>query len=247
MKKLVLLRHGESIWNEQNRFTGWTDVGLTAKGIEEAKEAGRTMKEMGFEFDLAFTSYLKRAIKTLWLALEEMDQMWIPVYKTWRLNEKHYGNLQGLNKTETAQKYGAEKVLMWRRSFDIPPTEIGMDDERHPRFEAKYKGLKPEDVPSTEALKDTIERLIPYWEGTIKPALAENNQVLVAAHGNSLRGIVKYLKNMTEDEIVQFNIPTGIPYVFEFDDDLNLIRDEFIGDPETIRKLQEQVANQAKK
>jgi 2,3-bisphosphoglycerate-dependent phosphoglycerate mutase len=247
MKKLVLLRHGESIWNEQNRFTGWTDVGLTAKGIEEAKEAGRTMKEQGFEFDLAFTSYLKRAIKTLWLALEEMDQMWIPVYKSWRLNEKHYGNLQGLNKAETAQKYGDEKVLMWRRSFDIPPADIGMDDKRHPRFEAKYKGLKPEEIPSTEALKDTIERLVPYWENEIKPALVEHDQVLVAAHGNSLRAIVKYLKNMSEDEIIQFNIPTGIPYVFAFDDDLNLLSDEFIGDPETIRKLQEQVANQAKK
>ena len=247
MKKLVLLRHGESLWNKENRFTGWTDIGLTPKGIEEAKEAGRVLKEKGFTFDMAFTSYLRRAIKTLWLALEEMDQMWIPVYKSWRLNEKHYGNLQGLNKAETAKKYGDDKVLMWRRSYDIPPAPLDINDARHPRFEAKYKALKPEELPATEALKDTIARLVPYWEGNIKPALAGHDEILVAAHGNSLRGIVKYLKKMSEEEIVKFNIPTGIPYVFEFDDDLNLLSDEFIGDPETIRKLQEQVANQAKR
>ncbi len=247
MKTLVLLRHGESVWNKENRFTGWTDVGLTPKGIEEAKEAGRVLKEKGFVFDMAFTSYLKRAIKTLWLALEEMEQMWIPVYKSWRLNEKHYGNLQGLNKAETAKKYGDDKVLMWRRSYDIPPAPLDINDKRHPRFETKYRELKPEELPATEALKDTIERLVPYWENNIKPALAGHDRILVAAHGNSLRGIVKYLKNMSEEEIIKFNIPTGIPYVFEFDDELNLLSDEFIGDPETIRKLQEQVANQAKK
>ena len=247
MKKLVLLRHGESIWNKENKFTGWTDVDLTEKGVEEAIEAGRTLKEKGFKFDLAFTSYLRRAIKTLWLALEEMDQMWIPVYKSWRLNEKHYGMLQGLNKAETAEKYGDEKVLKWRRSFDAPPAEIPEDDKRHPKYEDKYAEISAEEMPATEALKHTIERLIPYWEGEIKPALKKNDTILVAAHGNSLRGIVKYLKNMSEEDIIAFNIPTGIPYVFEFDDDLNLQKDEFIGDPETIKKLMEQVANQAKK
>lgn len=247
MKKLVLLRHGQSVWNEENKFTGWTDVDLTAKGVNEAKEAGKVLKEKGFKFDMAFTSYLRRAIKTLWLALEEMDQMWIPVYKSWRLNEKHYGMLQGLNKGETAEKYGAEQVLMWRRSFDVPPSEIPADDKRHPKFDPRYTELKPEEIPATEALKDTIERLIPYWDGEIKPALMANDTILVAAHGNSLRGIVKYLKNMTEEEIIAFNIPTGIPYVFEFDDDLNLTKDEFIGDPEVIKKLMDDVAKQAQK
>jgi 2,3-bisphosphoglycerate-dependent phosphoglycerate mutase len=247
MKKLVLLRHGESVWNKENKFTGWTDVNLTDKGRQEAADAGKTLHENGFKFDIAFTSYLRRAIKTLWLALEEMDQMWIPVYKTWRLNEKHYGMLQGLNKAETAEKYGEEKVLMWRRSFDIPPSGIPKDDPRHPAKDPRYAEVAPEDLPDTESLKDTIDRLIPYWDGSIKPALQKHNQVLVAAHGNSLRGIVKYLKNMTEEDIIKFNIPTGIPYVFEFDDDLNLLKDEFIGDPETIKKLMEKVANQAKK
>jgi len=247
MKKLVLLRHGESVWNKENKFTGWTDVDLTDKGRQEAAEAGRTLKENGFNFEIAFTSYLRRAIKTLWLALEEMDQMWIPVYKSWRLNEKHYGMLQGLNKAETAEKYGEEKVLMWRRSFDIPPAEIPADDNRHPKHDPRYARLSPDELPATESLKDAIERLIPYWDNNIKPALEKHNQVLVAAHGNSLRGIVKYLKNMSEEEIIKFNIPTGIPYVFEFDDDLNLLKDEFLGDPETIKKLMEQVANQAKK
>ncbi len=247
MKKLVLLRHGESVWNKANRFTGWTDVELSEKGIEEAKEAGRTLKEKGFAFDMAFTSYLRRAIKTLWLALEEMDQMWIPVDKSWRLNEKHYGMLQGLNKAETAEKYGDAQVLKWRRSFAVPPAEIPEDDSRHPKHEAKYAGVNAEDLPATEALKHTIERLIPYWEGEIKPALQKHNTILVVAHGNSLRGIVKYLKNMSGEDIIAFNIPTGIPYVFEFDDKLNLLKDEFIGNPETIKKLMEQVANQAKK
>lgn len=247
MKKLVLLRHGESIWNKENRFTGWTDVGLSEKGIEEAHEAGRVLKEKGFVFDVAFTSYLKRAIKTLWIVLEEMDLMWIPVYNSWRLNEKHYGMLQGLNKVEMAEKYGDEQVLLWRRSFDVPPDPIPEDDPRHPRHDPKYKHLRPEEIPATESLKDTIARMLPYWEEAIKPALLKHQQVLVAAHGNSLRAVVKHLKNMSEQEIISFNIPTGIPYVFEFDDDLNLISDEFIGDPETIRKLMEEVANQAKR
>lgn len=247
MKQLVLLRHGESVWNKSNRFTGWTDVDLSEKGVEEAKEAGRTLKERGFAFDMAFTSYLRRAIKTLWLALEEMDQMWIPVYNSWRLNEKHYGALQGLNKAETAEKYGEVQVLKWRRSFDIPPDPIHDDDERNPKHDPRYKNINPNDIPATESLKDTIERMIPYWEGSIKPALKNHNQILVAAHGNSLRAVVKYLKKMSNEEIISFNIPTGIPYVFEFDDELNLIKDEFIGDPETIKKLMEAVANQAKK
>lgn len=247
MKKLVLIRHGESAWNKENRFTGWTDVDLSPKGVEEAKEAGRLLREKGFVFDMAFTSYLRRAIKTLWLALEEMDQMWIPVEKSWRLNEKHYGMLQGLNKAETAEKYGDEQVLLWRRSYDVPPAPIPDDDQRHPKFDPRYKALKPEEIPATESLKETVERMIPYWENAIRPALEKNNQILVAAHGNSLRAVVKYLKNMSEKEIIAFNIPTGIPYVFEFDDQLNLLKDEFIGDPETIRQLMEAVANQAKK
>ncbi len=247
MKRLVLLRHGESQWNKENRFTGWTDVDLTPKGVEEAKEAGKTLKERGFAFDMAFTSFQRRAIKTLWLALEEMDQMWIPVEKSWRLNEKHYGMLQGLNKAETAEKYGDEQVLLWRRSFDVPPSPIPEDDPRHPMHDLRYKNLSPAEIPATESLKETIERMIPYWESNIKPALEKHNEILVSAHGNSLRAVVKYLKNMSEEEIIKFNIPTGIPYVFDFDDNLNLLKDEFIGDPETIKKLMEAVANQAKK
>ncbi len=247
MKQLVLLRHGESVWNKANRFTGWTDVDLSEKGVEEAREAGRTLKEKGFTFDMAFTSYQRRAIKTLWLALEEMDQMWIPVHNSWRLNEKHYGILQGLNKAEMAEKYGEQQVLKWRRSFDIPPDPIPENDERHPGNDPRYKNLNPKDIPATESLKDTIDRMIPYWEGSIKPALKSHNQILVAAHGNSLRAVVKYLKKMSNEEIISFNIPTGIPYVFEFDDELNLLKDEFLGDPETIKKLMEAVANQAKK
>jgi 2,3-bisphosphoglycerate-dependent phosphoglycerate mutase len=247
MKKLVLLRHGESVWNKENRFTGWTDVDFSPKGVEEAIEAGRVLKERGFMFDMAFTSYLRRAIKTLWLTLEEMDQMWIPVYKSWRLNEKHYGLLQGLNKIEMAEKYGDEQVLLWRRSFDVPPSPVPEDDKRHPKYDPRYKDLKPEEIPATESLKETIGRMVPYWENDIRPALQKNNQILVAAHGNSLRAVVKYLKNMSEQEIIAFNIPTGIPYVFEFDENLNLLKDEFIGDPETIKKLMDAVANQAKR
>ena len=246
MYKLVLLRHGESVWNKENRFTGWTDVGLSEKGVEEAKEAGRLLKEEGYEFSLAYTSFLKRAIKTLWLCLEEMDQMWIPVYKSWRLNEKHYGMLQGLNKAETAKKYGDEQVLIWRRSYNTPPAPLAADDERSPRIDPRYKNLPDEDVPLTEALEDTVARIVPYWESDISKSLKEHGQVLVAAHGNSLRGIVKYLKGMSEEEILKFNIPTGIPYVFEFDDDMKLQKDYFLGDPETVKKLMELVANQGK-
>lgn len=247
MLRLVLIRHGQSTWNKENRFTGWTDVPLSEQGVKEACEAGKVLKEKGFQFKVAYTSYLNRAIKTLWLILEEMNLMWIPVYNTWRLNEKHYGNLQGLNKLEMAEKFGDEQVLLWRRSYDTAPPPIPLDDPRHPTHEARYAGLNPEDIPSTEALKHTEERIVPYWISDISKSLKQHGEVLVAAHGNSLRGIVKYLKNMGQDEILNFNIPTGIPYVFEFDDDLKLTKDYFVGDPEEIRKLMEQVANQAKK
>jgi len=246
MKKLVLLRHGESEWNKENRFTGWTDVDLSAKGVGEAREAGKVLKENGFAFDLAYTSYLKRAIKTLNLALEEMDQLWIPVLKSWRLNEKHYGNLQGLNKAETAAKYGDEQVLVWRRSYDVPPAPLAGDDERNPRLDPRYKNEPEALIPLTESLKDTVERMVPYWEGEIRESLKKHSQVLVAAHGNSLRAVIKYLKNISDKDIVSLNLPTGIPYVFEFDDQLNLLKDYFLGDPEEIRKLMEAVANQGK-
>lgn len=246
MKKLVLLRHGESEWNKENRFTGWTDVDLSERGINEAREAGKVLRENGFFFDLAYTSYLKRAIKTLNLALEEMDQLWIPVKKSWRLNEKHYGNLQGLNKAETAERYGDEQVLIWRRSYDVPPAPLSDTDERNPRLDPRYKNENPELIPLTESLKETVDRMVPYWEGEIRESLKSNSQVLVAAHGNSLRAVIKYLKGISDADIVSLNLPTGIPYVFEFDDNLNLIKDYFLGDEETIKKLMEEVANQGK-
>ncbi len=246
MKRLVLVRHGQSLWNKENRFTGWTDVPLSEQGIEEAKKAGKTLKKEGYKFRLAYTSYLTRAIKTLWLILEEMDLMWIEERKSWRLNEKHYGMLQGLNKVETAKKYGADMVQLWRRSFDVPPQPLDPDDERNPKFDPRYADLSPKDIPLTESLKEVIERLLPYWENEMKPALKEHNDLLVAAHGNSLRALVMHLKNMSKEEILKFNIPTGIPYVFEFDDDLNFVKDYFLGDPEEVKKLMEQVANQAK-
>lgn len=247
MKKLVLLRHGQSTWNKENRFTGWTDVPLSAQGMEEAKKAGRTLKEEGFQFKLAYTSYLTRAIKTLWIALEEMDQMWIPEKKSWRLNEKHYGELQGLNKAETAEKYGDEQVLMWRRSFDVPPKPVAENDERSPLIDPRYADVDKKHLPLTESLKEVIDRMIPYWDNDIKPALKENGEIIVAAHGNSLRALVMHLKNMSREDILAFNIPTGIPYVFEFDENMQLQKDYFLGDPEEIKKLMEQVANQAKK
>ncbi len=246
MKRLVLVRHGESIWNKENRFTGWTDVPLSEQGIKEAKKAGQTLKKQGFQFRLAYTSYLTRAVKSLWLMLEEMDLMWIEERKSWRLNEKHYGNLQGLNKVETAEKFGDEKVMMWRRSFDIPPEPLMNDDERNPRFDPRYANLTPEELPLTESLKEVIDRMLPYWESEIKPSLKEQGDLLVAAHGNSLRALVMHLKGMSKEEIIKFNIPTGIPYVFEFDDDMNFVKDYFLGDPEEVKKLMEKVANQAK-
>ncbi|MFZ4399478.1 MAG: 2,3-diphosphoglycerate-dependent phosphoglycerate mutase [Bacteroidales bacterium] len=246
MKKLVLVRHGESVWNKENRFTGWTDVDLSEKGVEEAKKGGKVLLENNFNFKYCYTSYLKRAIKTLNIILEEMDLLWLPVEKTWRLNEKHYGELQGLNKAETAQKYGDEQVHIWRRSYDIPPAAITENDERNPRKDAKYLDVDSSLIPLTESLKDTVERIQPYWEHNISKKLVDCGEVLVAAHGNSLRGIIKLLKNISDEDIVNLNLPTGIPYVFEFDDQLNLQKDYFLGDEEEIRKLMEAVANQGK-
>lgn len=246
MKRLVLIRHGESLWNKENRFTGWTDVDLSPKGVEEAKEAGKLLLKEGFKFNFAYTSYLKRAIKTLNIVLEEMDQMWIPVEKSWRLNEKHYGMLQGLNKAETAAKYGDEQVKIWRRSYDIAPSPLEAADPRSPFSERAYANVEKSQLPLTEALKDTVERIVPYWENSIKPCLMAQNEVIVAAHGNSLRGIIKHLKNISDSDIIGLNLPTAVPYLFEFDDNMNLVRDEFLGDPEKIKALMEAVANQGK-
>ncbi|MEA2561057.1 MAG: 2,3-bisphosphoglycerate-dependent phosphoglycerate mutase [Acidobacteriota bacterium] len=246
MRKLVLLRHGESTWNLENRFTGWTDVDLTPKGIEEAKEAGRLLSEGGYTFDVAYTSLLKRAIRTLWIAMDGMDLMWIPVHRSWRLNERHYGALQGLNKAETAAKYGNEQVLVWRRSFATPPPPLTPDDPRHPAKDRRYAGLSPEELPVAESLKDTIDRFLPYWHGTIVPEIQSGRRVLIAAHGNSLRALVKHLDGISEEEIVGLNIPTGIPLVYELDDGLKPIRSYYLGDPEAAKKAAEAVAKQGK-
>jgi len=245
--KIVLLRHGESAWNRENRFTGWTDVDLTEKGVQEAHEAGRLLREGGYTFDVAHTSVLKRAIRTLWITLDEMDLMWIPVYRTWRLNERHYGALQGLNKAETAEKFGEAQVKIWRRSYDIQPPALAEDDPRFPGFDPRYKVVEAKDLPKTECLKDTVARFLPYWFETIVPAIQSGKRVLIAAHGNSLRALVKYLDNVSEEEIVELNIPTGVPLVYELDDDLKPITHYYLGDPEAIKKAQEAVANQAKK
>lgn len=247
MKKLVLLRHGESIWNKENRFTGWTDVDLTPKGVQEAIEAGRTLKKEGYRFDVAYTSVLKRAIKTLWLVLEEMDLMWIPVFRDWRLNERHYGALQGLNKAETADKHGMDQVQIWRRSYDIRPPALTADDERYPASDPRYTELEPDQVPLTECLKDTVARFLPYWQEVIDPAVREGKRVLIAAHGNSLRALVKYLDDIPDDKIVGYNIPTGIPLVYELEDDLHPIRNYYLGDPQQVAKATQAVANQLKK
>ena len=247
MKKIVLLRHGESAWNTENRFTGWTDVDLTEKGIEEARKAGDLLRKEGFVFDKAYTSYLKRAVKTLNNVLDRMDQDWIPVEKSWRLNEKHYGDLQGLNKSETAEKYGDEQVHIWRRSYDVAPHALGEDDPRNPRFELRYKNVPDDELPRTESLKDTVERILPYWKEVIFPSLKTSDQILVTAHGNSLRGIIKYVRDIADEDIVHLNLPTAVPYVLEFDDDGILVKDYFLGDPEEIKKLMEAVANQGKK
>ncbi len=247
MKKVVLIRHGESVWNKENRFTGWTDVDLKEKGVKEAHKAGKYLNEEGFQFEKAYTSYLKRAVKTLNIVLDEMDLDWIPVEKTWRLNEKHYGMLQGLNKAETAVKYGDEQVLIWRRSYDVPPSPLEKEDERSPFQEARYKGVDVNELPLTESLKETVERILPYWNDVIVPDIKNNyNEIIVAAHGNSLRGIVKHLKNISDKDILSLNLPTGVPYVFEFDDEMNLQKDYFLGDPEEIKKLMDAVASQGK-
>lgn len=247
MIKLVLLRHGESTWNAENRFTGWTDVDLSAKGIDEAKKAGQVLKKEGYSFDLAFTSVLKRAIRTLWLVQDEMDLMWIPVVKNWRLNERHYGALQGLNKSETAKKFGEDQVKIWRRSYDIQPPALNKNDERYPGNELKYKDLSASELPLTECLKDTVTRFLPYWHNDISPVIKSGKKVLIAAHGNSLRALVKYLDNIPDDKIVGLNIPTGIPLVYELDKDLTPIKNYYLGDPEEVRKAMETVANQGKR
>lgn len=246
MYKLVLQRHGESIWNRENRFTGWTDVDLSEKGLEEAKKAGRILKEKGFSFDAAYTSVLKRAIRTLWITLDEMDLMWIPVTRSWRLNERHYGALQGLNKAETAAKYGDEQVHIWRRSYDTPPPPLEKSDERYPGREARYKGLSEKELPLTECLKDTVERFLPYWHEEIAPAVKEGKNILVAAHGNSLRALVKYLDGISDEEIPGLNIPTGLPLVYELDENLKPVKSYYLGDPEEVEKAMEAVKNQGK-
>lgn len=243
---LVLVRHGESIWNKENRFTGWTDVDLSEKGVEEARSAGRMLKEKGFVFDVAFTSVLKRAIRTLWIILDEMDLMWIPVYNSWRLNERHYGALQGLNKSEMAAKYGEEQVRIWRRSYDIRPPALEKNDPRFPGFDPRYKNLKPDELPATECLKDTVARFLPYWHESIAPTVRSGKRVIIAAHGNSLRALVKYLDDIPDDKIVELNIPTGIPLVYELDENLKPLKSEYLGDPEAVQRAMEAVAAQGK-
>ena len=244
MHKVVLLRHGESTWNKENRFTGWHDVDLTDRGVAEAREAGRLLKEGGYVFDIAYTSVLRRAIKTLGIALDTLDQLWIPVTKSWKLNERSYGALQGLNKAETAAKHGEAQTKIWRRSFDIPPPALTVDDERHPSHDRRYQGLKPSELPLTESLKDTIARFMPYWHETIAPVIKSGQRVVIAAHGNSLRALVKDLDHISESEITELNIPTGIPLVYELDDDLKPIRHYYLGDPAAAAAAAARVANQ---
>ena len=247
MYKVVLLRHGESEWNRENRFTGWKDVDLSAKGLVEAKEGGRLMKEAGLTFDVAFTSVLRRAIKTLDIALDEMDLLWIPVVKHWRLNERHYGSLQGLNKAETAAKHGEAQVKIWRRSYDIPPPPLSPDDERYAGRDPRYADLDPREIPASESLKDTVARFLPYWHETIAPAITTGKRVLIAAHGNSLRALVKYLDDVSETDIVELNIPTGIPLVYELDPQLKPIRHYYLGDPAAVARAAAAVAQQGAK
>jgi 2,3-bisphosphoglycerate-dependent phosphoglycerate mutase len=244
--KLVLLRHGESIWNRENRFSGWTDVPLSEAGEREAKEGGRLLREEGFAFDVAFTSVLKRAIKTLWLVLEEMDRMWIPVHHTWRLNERHYGALQGLNKAETAAKFGDAQVKIWRRAYDTPPPPLEDGDPRLETDNPRYAGLAPGEFPKTECLKDTVGRFLPYWHETISPTLRSGKRVIIAAHGNSLRALVKYLDEVSDQEIVELNIPTGIPLVYELDEELRPLRHYYLGDQAAVEAAMQAVANQGK-
>ena len=247
MKKVVMIRHGESDWNRENRFTGWTDVRLSEKGVQEAIEGGRALKKEGYIFDVAYTSVLSRAIQTLWLVLEEMDLMWIPVYRNWRLNERHYGALQGLNKAETAEQHGVEQVKQWRRSYDIPPPELTTDDHRFPGNDPRYAGLSTDELPLTECLKDTIERCLPYYQETIVADIHAGKRVLIVAHGNSLRGLVKHIDRISDDKISGLNIPTGIPLVYEFEDTMSPIRNYYLGDPEKIKQATQAVASQLQK
>jgi 2,3-bisphosphoglycerate-dependent phosphoglycerate mutase len=246
MIKVVLLRHGESQWNLENRFTGWTDVDLTPKGIAEAHEAARLLKDGGYAFDVVYTSVLKRAIRTQSIAMEDLDLLWVPVVRHWRLNERHYGDLQGLNKAETTKKFGEEQVKIWRRSYATPPPPLAPGDPRYPGHDPRYKGLSSEDLPLTESLKDTVARFLPYWHEAIAPEINAGKRVLIAAHGNSLRALVKYLDEVPEREIVELNIPTGIPLVYELDDSLRPIRHYYLGDPEAVRRAAEAVAQQAR-
>ena len=246
MHTVVLLRHGESHWNKENRFTGWTDVDLSEKGVQEAHESARLLREGGYTFDVAYTSVLKRAIRTLWIVLDDMDLMWLPVHRHWRLNERHYGALQGLNKAETAERHGEKQVMIWRRSYATPPPALTPDDERYPGRDPRYADIPKDEVPLTESLKDTVARFLPYWTGTIGPVIQSGTRVLIAAHGNSLRALVKHLDNVSEDDIVGLNIPTGVPLIYELDDDLKPQRHFYLGDPDAVAAAQQAVANQGK-
>lgn len=246
MLKLTLLRHGQSKWNEENRFSGWTDVDLTSQGRIEAQEAGKMLKSEGYSFDVAYTSVLKRAIRTLWLVLDELDQLWVPVERSWRLNERHYGALQGLNKSETAQKFGEKQVKIWRRSYDITPPALEKTDERYPGHDPRYRGLDDRDLPLTECLKDTVARFLPYWHETIAPAVKAGKKVIIVAHGNSLRALVKYLDNVSDEEIIALNIPTGIPLIYELDEELRPIRHYYLGNSEAVEQAIKTVAEQGK-
>ncbi len=246
MYKLVLVRHGQSTWNLENRFTGWTDVGLTDLGKSEAHEAGMLLRESGYVFDVAYTSVLRRAIQTLWTVLQEMNLEWIPITNAWQLNERHYGSLQGLNKAETAAKFGEAQVKIWRRSYDVPPPALDLNDERHPRFDPRYTSLTPGQLPATESLKLTLERVLPYWHSTLTPAIKSGKRVIIAAHGNSIRALVKYLDNISEADITELNIPTGLPFVYELDEDLKPTKNYYLGDSEEAAKKAAAVANQAK-
>jgi 2,3-bisphosphoglycerate-dependent phosphoglycerate mutase len=246
MYKLVLVRHGQSTWNLENRFTGWTDVGLTDLGREEAREAGKLLREGGYVFDVAYTSVLRRAIHTLWIVLQEMNLEWIPITNAWQLNERHYGSLQGLNKAEMAEKFGEAQVKIWRRSYDVPPPALEWNDERHPRFDPRYASLTPEQLPATESLKITLERVLPYWHSTLTPVIKSGKRVVIAAHGNSIRALVKYLDDISEAEITELNIPTGLPLVYELDEELKPTKHYYLGDPEEAARKAAVVANQAK-
>lgn len=245
-QRLVLLRHGESTWNRENRFTGWTDVDLTARGVEEAHAAAGAIEDAGLSFDVAFTSLLKRAIRTLWIVLDDMDLMWIPVHRSWRLNERHYGALQGLDKAQTAAEYGEEQVLLWRRSYDVRPPALPPDDERHPGKDPRYRNLRAEELPRAESLKDTVERFLPYWHEIIAPEIRAGKRVIIAAHGNSLRALVKYLDDVSDDDILKLNIPTGVPLVYELDAELRPLRSYYLGDTAAVEKAARSIAEQAK-